>query len=149
MKFQISFLLFIATLHFTYSQNNDEKPLQKDSITSKSVAALQPTYLNMDKVYTEADQIPEYPGGINAFRTKLASTFNLSKINERGSLETEITFVVDKSGKITTIKAKGNSNSLNKEAIRAIKSMKQVWTSAKIDNLPVNYLFRLPLKMNI
>jgi protein TonB len=90
------------------------------------------------QVYTEVEQTAEFPGGINAFRNKVSSNFDGS----------EITFVVERDGSITDVKASGGNSDFNSEAIRTIKSIKNKWTPAKINGQSVRYRFRLPLTMN-
>jgi len=101
------------------------------------------------QVYTEVEQTAEFPGGINAFRNKVASNFDGSAMNgDEGTVKTEITFVVERDGSITDVKANGKNADFNSEAMRTIKSIKNKWTPAKINGQSVRYRFRLPLTMN-
>jgi protein TonB len=101
------------------------------------------------QVYTEVEQTAEFPGGINAFRNKVSSNFDGSAMNgDEGTVKTEITFVVERDGSITDVKASGGNSDFNSEAIRTIKSIKNKWTPAKINGQSVRYRFRLPLTMN-
>ncbi|WP_027387491.1 energy transducer TonB [Chryseobacterium gregarium] len=101
------------------------------------------------QVYTEVEQTAEFPGGINAFRNKVSGNFDGSAMNgDEGTVKTEITFVVERDGSITDVKASGKNSDFNSEAIRTIKSIKNKWTPAKINGQSVRYRFRLPLTMN-
>ncbi|KQT31061.1 energy transducer TonB [Chryseobacterium sp. Leaf405] len=101
------------------------------------------------QVYTEVEQTAEFPGGINAFRNKVSSNFDGSAMNgDEGTVKTEITFVVERDGSITDVKANGKNADFNSEAMRTIKSIKNKWTPAKINGQSVRYRFRLPLTMN-
>ncbi|MCJ8153578.1 energy transducer TonB [Chryseobacterium sp. SSA4.19] len=101
------------------------------------------------QVYTEVEQTAEFPGGINAFRNKVSGNFDGSAMNgDEGTVKTEITFVVERDGSITDVKASGKNSDFNAEAIRTIKSIKNKWTPAKINGQSVRYRFRLPLTMN-
>jgi protein TonB len=64
-----------------------------------------------------------------------------------GSVSTEITFVVERDGTLTDVKAKGSNSTFNAEAIRAVKSVKNKWTPAKVNGQSVRYRFRFPVKM--
>ena len=93
-----------------------------------------------DSPKTKVDVSADFIGGIDAFRNKVMSSFDISEFEESNEkLSTEITFVVEKDGSISNIKASGKDDAFNKETIRAIKSIKGKWTPAKIDGQPVNY----------
>lgn len=101
------------------------------------------------QVYTEVEQLAEFPGGINSFRNKVGSSFDTSAMNgDEGTVKTEVTFVVERDGSITDVKASGSNRDFNDEAIRTVKSIKNKWTPAKINGQAVRYRFRLPLTMN-
>ena len=100
-------------------------------------------------MYSEVEQTAEFPGGINAFRNKVSGNFDGSAMNgDEGTVKTEITFVVERDGSITDVKANGKNSDFNSEAVRTIKSIKNKWTPAKINGQSVRYRFRLPLTMN-
>ena len=101
------------------------------------------------QVYDKVDQSSEYPGGINAFRKRVQENFDGSVMDGgEGTVKAEISFVVERDGSITDIKATGPNRDFNDEAIRTIKSVKNKWTPAKIDGQPVRSRYRLPLTMN-
>ncbi|KQR93827.1 energy transducer TonB [Chryseobacterium sp. Leaf180] len=116
--------------------------------TKTSTAEVKPQ-VSDTQVYSEVEQVAEYPGGINAFRNKVQSNFDGSAMNgDEGTVKTEITFVVERDGSITDVKANGKNSDFNSEAIRTIKSIKNKWAPAKINGQSVRYRFRLPLTMN-
>ncbi|NML58727.1 energy transducer TonB [Chryseobacterium cheonjiense] len=116
--------------------------------TKASTAEVKPQ-VSDTQVYTEVEQTAEFPGGINAFRNKVASNFDGSAMNgDEGTVKAEVTFVVERDGSITDVKASGGNSDFNAEAIRTIKSIKNKWTPAKINGQSVRYRFRLPLTMN-
>jgi len=102
-----------------------------------------------DSLHQEADELPVYPGGINAFRKNFTKTFNSSKINANGLAKSEVRFVISEDGIITEIEAIGLNRSMNKEMERTIKSLsKTKWKPAMLNGKPVRYMFRLPITMN-
>jgi protein TonB len=116
--------------------------------TKASTAEVKPQ-VSDTQVYSEVEQTAEFPGGINAFRNKVSGNFDGSAMNgDEGTVRTEITFVVERDGSITDIKANGKNSDFNSEAVRTIKSIKNKWTPAKINGQSVRYRFRLPLTMN-
>ena len=100
------------------------------------------------QVYSEVEQIAEFPGGINSFRSKVQNSFDGSVMDgDEGLVKTEVTFIVERDGSITDVKASGSNRTFNDEAIRTVKSIKNKWTPAKINGQAVRYRFRLPLTM--
>lgn len=100
------------------------------------------------QVYTEVEQLAEFPGGINSFRSKVNSSFDTSAMDgDEGTVKTEVTFVVERDGSITDVKASGSNKDFNAEAIRTVKSIKNKWAPAKINGQAVRYRFRMPLTM--
>ena len=100
------------------------------------------------QVYTEVEQLAEFPGGINSFRSKVNSSFDTSVMDgDEGTVKTEVTFVVERDGSITDVKANGSNKDFNAEAIRTVKSIKNKWAPAKINGQSVRYRFRMPLAM--
>ncbi len=99
------------------------------------------------KVYTEVEQLAEFPGGLNAFRNKVQSNFDGSTIDDEGNQKAEITFIVERDGTITDVKATGSNKYFNDEAIRTVKSIKNKWTPAKVNGQTVRYRYRLPITM--
>ncbi|MCG7280998.1 energy transducer TonB [Chryseobacterium taklimakanense] len=101
------------------------------------------------EVYTEVEQQADFPGGINSFRNKVSDNFDSGAMEGgEGTLRTEITFVVERDGSLTQVKATGPNADFNREAERTVKSIRNKWTPAKINGQPVRYRFRLPLTMN-
>ena len=94
--------------------------------------------------------LPQFPDGINAFRTLVANNFNTSvfKGNE-GVVKTVIYTNIGEDGRMTDVFAEGPNEIFNKEAERVIKliSADHVWKPATEDGQAVNYMFKLPLTM--
>ena len=102
-----------------------------------------------NKVYADVEQMAEFPGGINSFRNKIASGFDTSVMDgDEGTVKAEVTFIVERDGSITDVKATGSNRTFNDEAMRTVKSIKNKWAPAKINGQNVRYRFRVPLTMN-
>lgn len=100
------------------------------------------------KVYTEVEQLAEFPGGLNAFRNKVESSFDQSVMDgDEGTVKSTITFVVERDGSITDVQATGPIKYFNAEAERTVRSIKNKWTPAKVNGQAVRYRFRLPIAM--
>jgi len=124
-------------------------PPPPPSTGNKSSTAEVKPQVSDTQVYSEVEQTAEFPGGINAFRNKVSGNFDGSAMNgDEGTVKAEVTFVVERDGTITDVKANGKNADFNSEAVRTIKSIKNKWTPAKINGQSVRYRFRLPLTMN-
>lgn len=115
---------------------------------SKSTTVEVKPQVSETQVYTEVEQLAEFPGGINAFRSKVQNSFDGSVMEgDEGTVKTEVTFVVERDGSITDVKASGPNKDFNAEAIRTVKSVRNKWAPAKINGQAVRYRYRLPLTM--
>ena len=100
------------------------------------------------EIYSEVEQLAEFPGGINKFRSSVSNNFDTGVMDgDEGVVKTTITFVVERDGSITDVKADGPNKGFNAEAIRTVKSVKNKWSPAKINGQAVRYRYRLPLTM--
>ncbi len=115
--------------------------------TRTSTAEVKPQ-VSETQVYTEVEQTAEFPGGINSFRNKVQGGFDTSVMDgDEGTVKTEVTFIVERDGSITDVKASGSNRTFNDEAVRTVKSIRNKWTPAKINGKAVRYRFRMPLTM--
>lgn len=115
---------------------------------SKSTTVEVKPQVSETQVYTEVEQLAEFPGGINAFRNKVNGNFDTSVMDsDAGTVKTEVIFVVERDGSITDVKANGSNRDFNAEAVRTVKSIKNKWAPAKINGQAVRYRFRMPLTM--
>lgn len=94
------------------------------------------------------DKEAKFDGGIDAFRDKFQNKFDGSEFDGTGeSLKTTLTFIVEKDGSISNVKANGKDVSFNSEALRAIKAVKGKWTPAQLDGESVRSYFTFPVSM--
>ncbi len=93
--------------------------------------------------------LPQFPNGINAYRTLLASSFDTSVLKgTTGTIRTTIYFNINEDGKISDIRAEGNNEAFNREAERAVASTQdRVWTPAMENGKAAIYRFMMPLTM--
>ncbi|WP_353886234.1 M56 family metallopeptidase [uncultured Chryseobacterium sp.] len=99
----------------------------------------------------EATLLPQYPGGINEMRNKMAKAFDASKMNlGKETYRTEINYTVLEDGNIADVKASGNNEAFNAEAINSFKKANEniVWKPAEKDGKQVRYRMRIPLTMS-
>ncbi len=89
-----------------------------------------------------------FAAGINAFRNKVVQNFDTDSFDGSGDLlKTTVTFIVEKDGTISAIKAVGEDNKFNREAESTIKNIKGKWNPAKLNGQNVRSYFKFPISM--
>jgi periplasmic protein TonB len=94
------------------------------------------------------DEMPEYPGGISEFYKYVGNNFDKPELESGTVLVVYVSFVIEKDGKMTDIKALRNpGHGMDKEAIRVLKSLKTNWKPGIKDGQKVRTLYTLPIKV--
>lgn len=115
--------------------------------TATPPASAPPKPVNNDPV-TVVDVEAGFVGGINAFRTKVVQSFGTEDFEGADKLmKTTVTFIVEKDGSISNIKANGNDAQFNAEAERTVKKIKGKWSPAKLRGENVRSYFKFPISM--
>ncbi|WP_308004517.1 M56 family metallopeptidase [uncultured Chryseobacterium sp.] len=99
----------------------------------------------------EATLLPQYPGGINELRNNISKSFDGSKVNvSKETYRTEINYTVLEDGNIADVKAAGNNEAFNAEAVNSFKKSNEniTWKPAEKDGKQVRYRMRIPLTMS-
>ncbi len=97
---------------------------------------------------TVVDVAADFNGGINAFRQKFVNNFDSSAMDGSGAtLKTVLTFIVEKDGTISGVKATGPDAAFNREAEKTIRMIKGKWTPAKLNGAQVRSYFKFPVTM--
>ncbi|KQT16798.1 hypothetical protein ASG31_10490 [Chryseobacterium sp. Leaf404] len=90
----------------------------------------------------------DFDGGIDAFRNKVMNKFDTESFTDEEVLSTTVTFIVEKNGTISNLKANGKNAAFNKEAIRTIMEVKGKWSPGiDMDGDIVRSYFSFPIKM--
>lgn len=100
-----------------------------------------------EKVYTFTDQMPQFPGGDDKLLEYLDKNIHYPEIAKRAGIEGRVivTFVVNKSGKVTNVKVrKGIGAGCDEEAIRLISNMGD-WKPGKSKGKVVNVRMSIPI----
>lgn len=103
-----------------------------------------------NNVYQLADEMPTFPGGIEAMNLFIAKEFNLPKANKNNSVTGifYVIIVINEDGSVSLLEIKKSlSSTLDEEAIRVIKKMPN-WSAGKIDNKAVKVRISIPFKIN-
>ena len=101
-------------------------------------------------ITTGTTEMPEYPGGANEMRKKLAETFDVDQWGDgSGLFKSKITLVIDKSGNVKSISSEGDDalfNKLSKEA--AEKALTTKWKPGTKDGETIESSISIPMMMN-
>jgi protein TonB len=120
--------------------------------TSKEhvIPKVEPTKEDPNKIVDNKDlgQEAVFVGGVDSFRNKVMSNFDSAGFASDDVMRTTITFIVEKDGTISGIKANGSDVDFNNEAIRTIKYIKGKWAPAKNkQGESVRSYFKFPISM--
>ena len=92
------------------------------------------------------DKLPEFPGGLDKFRTYIGENFENIDIDE--TISVIMSFVIEKDGSMTDIKVlRSSTPSIDKEAIRVLKALRTKWKPGIKNGQNVRTLYRLPIKV--
>jgi periplasmic protein TonB len=98
-----------------------------------------------------ADEMPEFPGGIDAMYDFLRSTLRYPRMAVDANISGKVfvSFVVDKQGNISKVKVLNSiGGGCDEEAIRVIEAMPR-WKPGKQRGLPVNVSYTLPISFTL
>jgi hypothetical protein len=91
----------------------------------------------------------QYPGGFNVLRKQVANLFYTEAIlPDQKIIKTNVVFVVEKDGTISSVHAEGDHFAFNRQAEIAMYLLPEKFSPAIINGTAVRYRFRLPLAMN-
>ena len=97
---------------------------------------------------TVVDIEATFGGGINSFRSKVVENFDTDSFNGTGDLmKTTVTFIIEKDGTISNIKAVGSNAEFSSEAERTIKNIRDKWIPAKLNGQYVRSYFKFPISI--
>ena len=166
MKKQVSIILLMAfilpmVLNTAAKVNADDKVMfflltdQQKEVRDKARAMRLKDYqpqVDADKVYEEVDQMPEFPGGQSALKKYLSDNIKYPALAaEYGKQGTAIIqFVVNADGSISDVEVarSAGDSSLDKEAIRVVKSMPK-WNPGTQNGVPTKVRYTLPVTFKL
>lgn len=99
------------------------------------------------QILEQTEKTAEYPGGIDALRTTVASIFYDNALYDQNTIKTNIRFIVEKDGSITNVVAMGENASFNRQAEIAIYLLPEKFKPGSLHGYPVRSMFRLPITM--
>ena len=118
-----------------------------------STASAQKTVVSQknEKVFDVVEQMPEYPGGMQALFEFLSQNIKYPEDAQKQKVEGRVivTFVVETDGSISNVEvAKHAFPSLDNEAVRVIQAMPN-WTPGKQGGEVVRVKYTVPIVFNL
>jgi len=104
-----------------------------------------------DKIFTVAEEQPEFPGGNKAMFEFLGENIKYPEAASKANVEGRVflTFVVTQSGEVRDVQVlKGVGYGCDSEAIRVL-SLFPKWKPAKQNGIPVNVKYNLPINFQL
>ena len=115
------------------------------------IAQPEPPKEEETKVFDVVEQMPSFPGGQAALMSYLSNNIKYPQIAMENGVQGRVvcTFVVERDGSITDIRVvRGVDPSLDKEAIRVLKSMPH-WIPGKQNGSAVRVKFTVPVTFKL
>lgn len=135
-----------------YSTINDNELNFVHGSAKNGISALKhKKEVDPNQIYRIADEMPEYPGGINVLQTYIANEIRYPKKAEKNRIEGKVfvSFVVGKSGEVKNVFVnRGVSSELDKEALRVVSNLPK-WTPGKHKGNLVNVAYTLPINFKL
>ena len=100
-----------------------------------------------EKIFTQVEKMPEFPGGEMALRKFIAGNVNYPDNAKKNGIQGKVfvSFVVAKEGSVKGVKiARGVDPELDREAIRVI-SLLPAWKPGVNEGVPVNVSYTVPI----
>lgn len=100
-------------------------------------------------IFTQVDQMPQFPGGEEALLRYLVNTVQYPEVEAKAGIQGKVyvQFTVGKEGSISDVKVmRGvqHGPGLDREAVRAIQAMPK-WTPGRTNGRPVSVRYTLPV----
>jgi TonB family protein len=137
--------------------NDDTIQIQATVITKNAVnenAVKDNSFQKMDDgriVFNVLDEVPTFPGGIDAMLEYLHSNINYPEKEQKEGIQgtVYVNFVVNKDGSISDIKVlRGIHKTLDENAVKAVSNMPK-WNPGKKDGKPEACSFNIPIKYSL
>ena len=103
------------------------------------------------KVFTSVEQMPQFPGGQVALMKYLSENIHYPVVAQENGVQGRVVvaFVVERDGSISDVHvARGVDPSLDKEAVRVVKSMPK-WQPGKQNGSAVRVKFNVPVAFRL
>ena len=144
MKKAFFFLGLLFIIPFP-AQTSGTKPTGTKSSAAYPDYSVVQTKMSLKDVVTKADSIPEFPGGLKAFKRKYFESIETLDVKIKEKVDTRLYFIVEKNGYVRNVTAVGTNKKHAEAAELGLKRIFARWKPATIKGEPVRYLMYFPL----
>ena len=150
MKSQDEIMNSKVAVGFANVVGNDESG---EVLKAKEVLVTEPVKPKEEenKVFDVVEQMPSFPGGMNALMDYLRKAIKYPPVAEENGIQGRVvcTFVVERDGSVTDVRvAKSVDPSLDKEAVRVVSAMPK-WIPGKQNGQSVRVKYTLPVTFRL
>lgn len=107
--------------------------------------------IDINKIYTEVDKQPEFPGGNEALFSYLGKTIKYPQEAKEAGVKGKVyvSFVIERDGSISSTKVlRGIGSGCDKESMRVVDAM-PTWAPGEVRNQKVRTRFVLPINYSL
>jgi len=104
-----------------------------------------------NQIFTQVEKQPEFPGGLDAFAKYLQDNIKFPAVDRENGVSGKVicTFVVERDGSLTDIKAiRGPSETMKNEAMRVLKKSPK-WSPGKQNGRNVRVSYTVPINFTL
>ena len=147
MKKIISIVIFVFA-GIILSAQTDTTASKKDAVVTADSTAKKAS--ETEPVFRFAEEMPDFPGGLDAFRTYLSKNIKYPVEERKAKIQgtVYISFTIEKDGSVSNVyavKEVSGAPGLTAEAIRVISAMPK-WSPGKMNGRPVRVEMTQPVK---
>jgi TonB family protein len=147
----------IRYMIFTYNTRKKALPTKDQGKTAgevyeETLGRNNKSQIDGEPIFLAVEQMPEIPGGIDAFRSRINKKLQYPAQSKRIGIEGKvfIKFVVKKDGTLTNFEIlKGINQELDLEALRLLKTEAQGWKPGSQNGKPVHTQFVMPISFEL
>ncbi|WP_026902766.1 energy transducer TonB [Pedobacter glucosidilyticus] len=132
-------------------KGNPDADIQIENPTFGDGPVNQKVTEDTNEIFTTVEQMPEYPGGLEAFYKYLGNSINYPPVARENNIQGRVTvnFVVERDGSLTDIKVlRGIGGGCDEEAIRVLKKSK-AWKPGVQNGRPVRVSYTVPVMFRL
>jgi TonB family protein len=137
---------------FAIVKTTTNKPATRDINKRVLFLSIKDTVPTKDsKIFTSVEQVPEFPGGLNAFYDFLSKNIKYPDECRKKGIQGRviISFVVEEDGALSNFQiARGVENDIDKEALRVLKSSPK-WVPGYQNDKPVRVAYAIPISFTL
>src|SRR5690606_15316942 len=128
---------------------DDTQDIAKDTIRGKSGGQLRLDDNEKKETFSQAEIQPEPPGGLVAYRKWVADNYKSPKLAIDAEVTVTVTFVVEKDGALSDIKAARDlGHGTGEAAVEVLKTSKK-WSPGIQNGKPVRVAYALPIRLDL